>query len=125
MLHFSSDAGAGAANSLAFTVYHWVWHGSLIALGSLVRIMYRASKAMAGPTTRHLDFTAVYRKLPEGYIGFIEELPGANTQGRTLDEVRSNLREATELILEANRDLARQNMDEAEVIREPLRIAAE
>ena len=80
---------------------------------------------MAGPTTRHLDFTAVYRKLPEGYIGFIEELPGANTQGRTLDEVRSNLREATELILEANRDLARQNMDEAEVIREPLRIAAE
>ena len=69
---------------------------------------------MAGPTTRHLDLTAVYRKVPEGYIGFIEKLPGANTQGRTLDEVRSNLREAAELILEANRDLARQNMDEAD-----------
>ena len=80
---------------------------------------------MAEPSTRHLDLTAVYRKVPEGYIGFIEELPGANTQGRTLDEVRSNLREAAELILEANRDLARQNMDEADVIREPLRIAAE
>jgi predicted RNase H-like HicB family nuclease len=79
---------------------------------------------MAGPT-RHLDLTAVYRKVPEGYIGFIEELPGANTQGQTLDEVRNNLREAAELILEANRDLARQNIDEADVIREPLRIAAE
>jgi predicted RNase H-like HicB family nuclease len=61
---------------------------------------------------------------PGGYIGFIEELPGANSQGRTLDEVRSNLREAAVLVLEANRDLARQSMDEADVIREPLRIAA-
>jgi predicted RNase H-like HicB family nuclease len=87
--------------------------------------MYRASKAMAGPITRHLELTAVYREVPEGYIGFIEELPGANTQGRMLDEVRTNLREAAELILEANRELARQNMDEADVIREPLRIAAE
>jgi len=75
-------------------------------------------------STRHLELTAVYRKVPEGYIGFIEELPGANSQGRTLDEVRSNLREAAELVLEANRDLAKQSMDEADVIREPLRIAA-
>ena len=80
---------------------------------------------MAGRSIRHFDLTAVYRKVPEGYIGFIEELPGANTQGRTLDEVRSNLREAAALILEANRELARQNMDEVDVIREPLRIAAE
>jgi predicted RNase H-like HicB family nuclease len=80
---------------------------------------------MAGRNIRHFDLTAVFRKVPEGYIGFIEELPGANTQGRTLDEVRSNLREAAALILEANRELARQNMDEADVIREPLRIAAE
>ncbi|MGH6885849.1 MAG: type II toxin-antitoxin system HicB family antitoxin [Geminicoccales bacterium] len=72
---------------------------------------------------RHLELTAVYRKVPEGYIGFIEELPGANSQGRTLDEVRSNLREAAELVLEANRNLARQGTDEADVIREPLRIA--
>jgi predicted RNase H-like HicB family nuclease len=75
-------------------------------------------------STRHLELTAVYRKVPEGYIGFIEELPGANSQGRTLDEVRRNLREAAVLVLGANRDLARQSMDEAEVIREPLRIAA-
>jgi predicted RNase H-like HicB family nuclease len=77
-----------------------------------------------GSVERHLELTAVYRKVPEGYIGFIEELPGANSQGRTLDEVRSNLREAAVLVLEANRDLARQSMDEAYVIREPLRIAA-
>ena len=75
-------------------------------------------------STRHLELTAVNRKVPDGYTGFIEELPGANSQGRTLDEVRSNLREAAELVLEANRDLAKQSMDEADVIREPLGIAA-
>jgi predicted RNase H-like HicB family nuclease len=47
----------------------------------------------------------VYRKVPEGYIGFIEELPGANTQGRTLEEARANLREAAQLVLEAKRIL--------------------
>ena len=52
---------------------------------------------------RHLDLTAVYRKVAEGYIGFIEELPGANTQGRTVEEARANLREAAQLGLEANR----------------------
>jgi hypothetical protein len=48
---------------------------------------------------RHLELTAVYRKVPEGYIGFIEELPGANTQGRTLEEARANLREAASWFL--------------------------
>ena len=52
------------------------------------------------------SFTAVYQKVPEGYIGFIEELPGANTQGDTLEEARSNLREAVQLVLEANRLLS-------------------
>ena len=41
-----------------------------------------------------LEFTAVFRKVPEGYSAFVEELPGANTQGATLEEARSNLREA-------------------------------
>jgi predicted RNase H-like HicB family nuclease len=79
---------------------------------------------MVESATRHLELTAVYRKVAEGYIGFIEELPGANTQGRTLEEARANLRAAAELVLEANRDLARQNLEDAEVVREPLRIAA-
>ena len=53
-----------------------------------------------------VSLTAVFRKVPEGYIGFVEELPGANTQGATLDETRTNLIEAVELVMEANRILA-------------------
>jgi len=52
-----------------------------------------------------IKLTAVFQKVPEGYIGFVEELPGANTQGATLEEVRENLREAVQLVLEANRQL--------------------
>ena len=52
-----------------------------------------------------ITFTAIYRKVPEGYIGFVEEIPGANTQGATLEEARENLKEAAELVLEANRAL--------------------
>ena len=48
-----------------------------------------------------LEFTAVFQKVPEGYIGFIEELPGANTQGKTLEEARENLEEAIQMVLEA------------------------
>ena len=44
--------------------------------------------------SKPIQFTAVFRKVPEGYIGFVEELPGANTQGETLDETRRNLEEA-------------------------------
>ena len=55
-----------------------------------------------------LQFTAVFRKVPEGYIGFVEELPGANTQGATLEEARTNLQEAVELVLEANRQLVQE-----------------
>ena len=50
-----------------------------------------------------MQLTAVYIQVPEGYIAFVEELPGANTQGDTLDEARENLREAVTLVLEANR----------------------
>jgi predicted RNase H-like HicB family nuclease len=49
-----------------------------------------------------LQLTAVFEKVPLGYIGYVEELPGANTQGTTLEETRANLREAVELIIEAN-----------------------
>jgi predicted RNase H-like HicB family nuclease len=70
-----------------------------------------------------LTLNAVYLKVPEGYIGFVEELPGANTQGATLKETRENLREAVELVLEANRELVEETVKEKEVIRERLRIA--
>lgn len=52
-----------------------------------------------------MTFTAVSMAVPEGYIGFVEEIPGANSQGETLDEVRENLREAVQLVLDANREL--------------------
>ena len=71
-----------------------------------------------------LAFTAVFKKVPEGYIAFVEELPGANTQGATLEEARENLREAVELVLEVNRALAREEAGENDVIRESLKIAA-
>ncbi|MBL0173938.1 MAG: type II toxin-antitoxin system HicB family antitoxin [Ignavibacteria bacterium] len=53
-----------------------------------------------------LQRTAVFEKVDEGYIGYVEELPGANTQGRTLEEARANLDEAVQLMLEANRVLS-------------------
>ena len=71
-----------------------------------------------------LQLTAVFRKVPEGYIGFVEELPGANTQGATLEEVRANLKEAVALVLEANRTLSREDSLGPDVIREPLKITA-
>ena len=70
------------------------------------------------------EFTAVFQKVPEGYIGFVEELPGANTQGATLEEVRRNLVEAAELVLEANRELSQRDTRGQTVIREPLKLPA-
>ena len=69
------------------------------------------------------QFTAVYEKVPEGYIGFVEELPGANTQGATLDEARANLKEAIQLVLEANRFLSQEETRGKEVIREKIPVA--
>ncbi len=69
-----------------------------------------------------MRFTAVFRKVPQGYIAFAEELPGANTQGATLEEARENLREAVSLVLEANRSLIEADMKGAEVIRESLEL---
>lgn len=71
----------------------------------------------------HLALTAVFRKVPEGYVAFVEELPGANTQAPTLEEARESLWEAVQLVLEANRELAQQDAAGDDVIREELRIA--
>ena len=70
-----------------------------------------------------LELTAVFRKVPEGYIGFVEEFPGANTQGATLEEARANLREAVLLVFEANRTLSEEELQGQEVIRESLAIS--
>ncbi len=72
-----------------------------------------------------IELTAVYEKVQEGYIAFVEELPGANTQGATLEETRANLQEAIVLVLEANRTLAEETLQGREVIREPLPLTSE
>jgi predicted RNase H-like HicB family nuclease len=63
-------------------------------------------------------------KVPEGYIAFVEELPGANTQGETLAEARANLEEAVTMVLDANRELTEQSLKGTEVIRETLTLPA-
>jgi len=72
-----------------------------------------------------MKMTAVFMPCPEGFVGFVEELPGANTQGTTLKEARENLREAVELVLEANRLLAERSIGEREVTREPFDLSAQ
>jgi len=69
-----------------------------------------------------MELTAVFERVPEGVVGFVEELPGANTQAATLEEARTNLYEAVLLVLDANRALAEERVDARDVIRGPLRI---
>lgn len=72
-----------------------------------------------------MQLTAVYIQVPEGYIGFVEELPGANTQGASLEETRENLRESVALVLEANRELAEKSLAGQPVLREPFELTAQ
>ncbi len=65
-----------------------------------------------------MQLTAVFKRVPEGYIAFVEELPGANTQGETIDEARENLKETVVLVLEANRTLAEEELAGEDVVRE-------
>jgi predicted RNase H-like HicB family nuclease len=65
-----------------------------------------------------MKLTAVFMKVPEGYAAFVEELPGANTQGDTPEETRENLNEAVALVLEANREMAEESLEGTTVIRE-------
>ncbi len=71
-----------------------------------------------------MDLTAVFKKVPEGYIAWVEDLPGANTQGATLQETRENLREAIRMVFEANRELAKSDCENEQVIKEPVSVAA-
>ncbi len=64
--------------------------------------------------------TAVFEQRGKWIVAYVEEIPGVNTQGRTMDEARRNLREALEMVLEANRELARQASPGA--LREPIEV---
>lgn len=71
-----------------------------------------------------MTLTAVFLEVPEGFVAFVEELPGANTQGATLEEARENLREAVELVMETNRDLAQKSIAGRSARREPFALPA-
>ena len=72
----------------------------------------------------NLRLTKVFQRVPDGFIAFVEELPGANTQGDTLDEAKSNLDEAITLVMDANRALAEELIAGQEVIREAVSLSA-
>jgi predicted RNase H-like HicB family nuclease len=65
-------------------------------------------------------FTAVFRKEGDWWAAYVEELPGANTQGRTLEEARTNLREVVSDLLDVNQEIAAESSRETEIIREEL-----
>ena len=71
-----------------------------------------------------IKLTAVFEKVPEGYIGYVEEISGVNTQGETLEEVKANLLEALELVLDARRTLMERETANKLVIKEPIRVTA-
>ena len=68
------------------------------------------------------QFTAVYRKSGGWYSGWVEEIPGANSQGKTLEEAKENLQEALLLVLEANRHLSSAGTS-GKVFRESISVA--
>jgi predicted RNase H-like HicB family nuclease len=66
--------------------------------------------------------TGVYRKVKGGYIAYLEEIPGANTQGSTLKEAKRNLKEALRLVLEANRKMAEKELHGEKVLKEKISV---
>jgi len=73
-----------------------------------------------------LTLTAVFEEVPQseggGYTAYTEELPGAISEGDTLDEARDNLRDAIKILLEANREVARKPVPGHDVVREPITV---
>lgn len=69
-----------------------------------------------------LAFTAVYLKARHGYVGFVEELPGVNSQGQTLEEARANLRRLAAVVFEAERAQSAELLAGKDVLRETFRV---
>lgn len=67
-------------------------------------------------------FTAIIEKHEDWYIGYVEELPGVNSQGKTIDEVRDNLKEALALVIQSNREIAEKDLGERHYIREEITV---
>lgn len=71
-----------------------------------------------------LNLTAVFKKVKHGYIAWIEEIPGVNTQGATKKETEQNLEEALQMILQVNRELARKQEKGQTLTRRTYELAA-
>ncbi|MEK7449466.1 MAG: type II toxin-antitoxin system HicB family antitoxin [Planctomycetota bacterium] len=67
-------------------------------------------------------FTALIEKHDDWYIGYVEEIPGINTQGKTLAETRENLKEALKLIIETNRAIAEKGINSKNIIKENISV---
>lgn len=65
----------------------------------------------------------MYQKVRGGYVGWIEEIPGVNTQGKTLRETKENLTEAMTLVLETNRLITKRETRGQNIIREPFPVS--
>lgn len=70
-----------------------------------------------------VSFTAVYLRSRHGYVGFVEELPGVNSQGQTIDEARANLRRQAAVIFAEERSLSQEMIGNREVVREQFRVS--
>ena len=74
-----------------------------------------------------LTFTAVFEEVPPseggGYCAYVEELPGANTQGGTLEEARENLKDAVKLLLETRREMLGEEVGAHRIIREKISVS--
>jgi predicted RNase H-like HicB family nuclease len=71
-----------------------------------------------------MELTTVFEKVSEGYIAWVEELPGANTQGETLTEARENIIEAIQMVLEANHEMLGTPLPSEFSIKEKVALAA-
>jgi len=70
-----------------------------------------------------MSFTAVYLKSRHGYVGFVEELPGVNSQGQTLEEARANLQRLAAVVFEEERAQSAEMLAGKDVVREAFRVA--
>jgi predicted RNase H-like HicB family nuclease len=70
-----------------------------------------------------ISLTAVYLKARHGYVGFIEELPGVNSHGQTIEEARANLRNLASVIFDLERAQAKELLEGKDVVREDFTVA--
>ena len=70
-----------------------------------------------------LAFTAVFLKNSHGYVGFVEELPGVNSQGQTIEEARANLHRLAAVVFEEERVQSAELLEGKDVMREEFKVA--